>query len=77
MRLPKIHGLMKERKECKKCRWFSEHLAWWDWLRVPPELKEQIIGRCYRPRNNYSDYAIVKAQNPKKCPFYEPKEASE
>ena len=66
------YGLMKERKECRKCRWFSENLAWWDWLKVPVNLRSKVIGRCYRPRDNYEDYVIIEVENPKKCKFYKP-----
>ena len=72
--------IMNERKECRKCKYFSKHLAWWEWIWLPVEIRKKIIGRCFRPRDNLEEYPIMEVENKKKksCKYFkEVKDAEE
>jgi hypothetical protein len=63
--------IMSERKECRECKWFSQRLTWWEMLPIEPEQRRDIIGKCFRPRDNWQTYPIKKVKNPKSCRFFE------
>jgi len=68
---------IKERKECRKCYWFSTKLGWWDWLKIPVKMRKKVIGRCFRPRDNWQEYPVVESEKKRPCPHYKPIEKEE
>jgi len=56
--------IINERADCRTCKWFTTHCAF-EWAYVMDLEKKGyvVIGRCYRPRDNYFDYFIVEHTN--------------
>lgn len=67
----KLEGFLyiRERKECRACRYFSKQLAWWDWLMIPVAYRRFVVGKCIRPRQNWNEYVVV-IEPKKHCKYY-------